>query len=48
MINEHTAFPITTPFGGHKDSGMGTGGILYSIHDLYPEKLIVFTRTSRG
>ena len=33
--------------GGPRDSGMGTGGIPYSIPELYPEKLIVLAENSR-
>jgi acyl-CoA reductase-like NAD-dependent aldehyde dehydrogenase len=29
------------PFGGYKESGFGTGGIKYAIHDMTEEKLIV-------
>jgi acyl-CoA reductase-like NAD-dependent aldehyde dehydrogenase len=44
MINEHTAFRVDwMPFGGHKDSGMGTGGIPYTINDIYTEKLMVIS-----
>ncbi|GMV37810.1 MAG: aldehyde dehydrogenase [Fimbriimonadales bacterium] len=43
MINDHTAFRVDwMPFGGRAESGLGTGGIGYSVRDLTQEKLIVF------
>jgi len=42
MINDHTAFRVDwMPFGGAKSSGLGVGGIGYSIKDMSSEKLIV-------
>jgi len=42
MINDHTAFRVDwMPFGGRAQSGLGTGGIRYSVSDLTQEKLIV-------
>jgi acyl-CoA reductase-like NAD-dependent aldehyde dehydrogenase len=42
MINEHTAFRVDwMPFGGRDSSGIGTGGIPYSIAEMTREKLIV-------
>jgi acyl-CoA reductase-like NAD-dependent aldehyde dehydrogenase len=42
MINDHTAFRVDwMPFGGSEQSGLGTGGIGYSIKDMTKEKLIV-------
>lgn len=42
MINDHTAFRIDEmPFGGRGQSGLGTGGVPYSIRELTQEKLIV-------
>lgn len=43
MINDHTAFRVDwMPFGGAKKSGMGIGGIGYSMKDMTLEKLLVF------
>ncbi|MBI3133149.1 MAG: aldehyde dehydrogenase family protein [Bacteroidetes bacterium] len=45
MINDHTAFRVDwMPFAGRDQSGLGTGGIKYSIEDLLQEKLIVTQR----
>ncbi len=42
MINDHTAFRVDwMPFAGLKQSGLGTGGIPYSFHDMQVEKLLV-------
>ncbi len=42
LINDHTAFRVDwMPFAGLKHSGLGTGGIPYSIRDCQVEKLIV-------
>ncbi len=42
MINDHTAFRVDwMPFGGSEQSGIGTGGIGYSIKDMTREKLVV-------
>ncbi len=42
MINDHTAFRVDwMPFGGSEQSGLGTGGIGYSIKDMSKEKLMV-------
>lgn len=44
MVNEHTAFRVDwMPFGGHEHSGLGTGGIPYTINDLHVEKMIVIS-----
>jgi len=43
MINDHTAFRVDwMPFGGRKESGLGMGGIPYSMHELTQTKMIVF------
>ena len=43
MVNDHTAFRVDwMPFGGHKKSGMGVGGIGQSMEEMTIEKLIVF------
>ena len=42
MINDHTAFRVDwMPFGGRKQSGLGMGGIPYSMHELTQTKMIV-------
>ena len=42
MINDHTAFRVDwMPFGGRKQSGLGMGGIPYSMHDMTYEKMMV-------
>jgi len=42
MVNDHTAFRVDwMPFGGRDGSGIGTGGIPYSIHEMTREKLMV-------
>lgn len=42
MVNEHTAFRVDwMPFGGAEMSGLGTGGIGYSMRDMCHEKLMV-------
>lgn len=42
MVNDHTAFRVDwMPFAGLKQSGLGTGGIAWTMHDMQIEKLIV-------
>lgn len=42
MVNEHTAFRVDwMPFGGAEMSGLGAGGIGYSMRDMCHEKLMV-------
>ncbi|MEK7298870.1 MAG: aldehyde dehydrogenase family protein [Candidatus Margulisiibacteriota bacterium] len=42
MINDHTAFRVDwMPFGGAKQSGLGTGGVAYFAHEMSTEKLVV-------
>lgn len=42
MINQHTAFRVDwMPFGGSKESGLGIGGIPYSMHDMQIDKMMV-------
>lgn len=44
MINEHTAFRVDwMPFAGLKHSGLGTGGIPYTMEDMQVEKMIVIS-----
>lgn len=43
MINDHTAFRVDwMPFGGRDESGIGTGGIPYTMKEMTRDKLIVF------
>jgi acyl-CoA reductase-like NAD-dependent aldehyde dehydrogenase len=47
MINEHTAFRVDwMPFAGLKHSGLGVGGIGYTLEDMQVEKMIVLTSPS--
>ena len=42
MVNDHTAFRVDwMPFAGLRQSGLGTGGIPYTFHDMRVEKLTV-------
>lgn len=42
MVNDHTAFRVDwMPFGGRDSSGIGMGGIPYSIQEMTREKLMV-------
>ncbi len=42
IINDHTAFRVDwMPFGGSEDSGLGRGGIPYSMDDMTKNKLVV-------
>lgn len=42
MINDHTAFRVDwMPFAGLKHSGLGVGGIPYTMHDMQTEKMVV-------
>ena len=42
MINEHTAFrDDVMPFAGLKQSGLGVGGIPYTIEDMQIQKMLV-------
>ena len=43
MVNDHTAFRVDwMPFQGRDTSGIGTGGIQYSMHEMTRDKLVVF------
>jgi len=43
MVNDHTAFRSDgMPFAGLRESGLGVGGIPYSIRDMQIEKMLVF------
>lgn len=42
LINEHTAFRVDwMPFAGLRQSGLGTGGIPYTLRDMTVRKLVV-------
>jgi len=42
MVNDHTAFRVDwMPFGGRRGSGIGMGGIQYSMHEMTQDKMIV-------
>ena len=42
MINDHTAFRVDwMPFGGRRSSGLGIGGIPYTMEDMTQDKLVV-------
>ena len=42
MVNDHTAFRVDwMPFAGRKTSGLGIGGIPFTMEDMTQEKLIV-------
>ena len=42
MVNDHTAFRVDwMPFGGRDASGIGMGGIQYSMNEMTREKLMV-------
>lgn len=42
MVNDHTAFRVDwMPFGGRDTSGLGMGGIQYSMYEMTREKLMV-------
>ncbi len=47
MINEHTAFrDDIMPFAGLKQSGLGVGGIPYTIEDMQIDKMVVWKTTT--
>jgi len=42
MVNDHTAFRVDwMPFGGRNSSGMGVGGIQYSMQEMMQDKMMV-------
>jgi acyl-CoA reductase-like NAD-dependent aldehyde dehydrogenase len=42
MVNDHTAFRVDgMPFAGLRQSGLGVGGISYSVRDMTIEKMMV-------
>lgn len=47
MLNDHTAFRVDwMPFGGRDASGIGLGGIPYTIKEYSREKMLVFHSSS--
>lgn len=43
LVNDHSAFRVDwMPFGGHRLSGLGVGGLLESMKDMSVERMIVF------
>ena len=43
MVNDHTAFRVDwMPFAGHKTSGLGVGGMVYTMEEMTEEKMVVF------
>ncbi|MDD1783935.1 aldehyde dehydrogenase family protein [Enterovibrio sp. ZSDZ35] len=47
MVNDHTAFRVDwMPFGGRDSSGIGLGGIQYSMHEMTRDKMLVFKSPS--
>ena len=43
MINDHTAFRVDwMPFGGRGPSGLGMGGMPYTVEELTQAKMIVW------
>lgn len=46
MINNPTAFRTDwMPFAGRRESGYGTGGIPYTMHDMTQEKMILLSKS---
>jgi acyl-CoA reductase-like NAD-dependent aldehyde dehydrogenase len=42
MVNDHTAFRVDwMPFAGLRHSGLGTGGIPYTFHEMQTTKMVV-------
>lgn len=42
MVNDHTAFRVDwMPFAGRRQSGYGTGGIGYTMHDMTQDKMAI-------
>ena len=47
MINDHSAFrDDVMPFAGLRESGLGIGGIPYTMHDMQIDKMIVINKRS--
>jgi len=48
MVNDHTAFRTDwMPFAGLRQSGLGTGGIGYTMEDMTVQKMIVIRRGAK-
>ncbi len=46
MINDHSAFrDDVMPFAGLRESGLGVGGIPYTMHDMQIDKMLVINNT---
>lgn len=44
MVNDHTAFRVDwMPFAGLRESGLGVGGIPYTIRDMLVRKMVVLS-----
>lgn len=42
VINNHSAFRVDQmPFGGHRESGLGMGGVKYAIHEMTRMKQVI-------
>lgn len=49
MVNDHTAFRVDwMPFGGHRQSGLGLGGIGYTMREMTLERMVVFRSKALG
>ena len=49
LVNDHTAFRVDwMPFAGRRQSGLGTGGIGYTMADMSQEKMVVINRHHVG
>ena len=49
MINDHTAFrDDAMPFAGLRESGLGVGGIPYTMEDMQIEKMLVLKSSELG
>ena len=47
MINDHSAFrDDVMPFAGLRESGLGIGGIPYTMHDMQIDKMMVINNTA--
>ena len=44
MVNDHTAFRADwMPFAGLRQSGLGTGGVPYTLHDAIDKMIVLRT-----
>ncbi len=49
MVNDHTAFRVDwMPFAGLRESGLGIGGIPYTMKDMQTERMIVIRSKELG